>query len=62
MPDKPDSPLVRVVCPRCGTAFVINVEEEAAASAPPSGRYEPGAPVEFRPVCPACRRRVTVRV
>jgi hypothetical protein len=62
MPDRLDSPLVLVRCPECGAGFVINVEEETATNAPPDGWAEPGAVMAFRPVCPACRQRVGVRV
>jgi hypothetical protein len=54
--------LVGVVCPHCGMAFAIDTDKETLASESPTGVKAPGTPMVFRPVCPACWERVTVRV
>jgi hypothetical protein len=59
--------LIPVRCPHCSAVFAIDPSLETASIAegpldePPTAPL-PAAAVSFRPVCPGCHRRVSVRV
>ena len=52
-------PLIPVRCPHCGARFDIDPQTETLANR--AAPDEPPGPVAFRPTCPSCSRRVTVR-
>jgi hypothetical protein len=58
----PDTSVIPVCCPHCGTSFVIDLEQETVTNADPEDRPNPDAVPAVRPVCPVCLQRVTVRV
>jgi DNA-directed RNA polymerase subunit RPC12/RpoP len=56
--------MITVRCPHCGNMFYFD-QSKATVSTGPTGDASPevdGSSLVYRPECPACDRRVTVRV
>lgn len=55
--------LIPVRCPHCGTQFAIDPAlETASIGDDPLADSTADSPIAYRPACPACGRRVAVRM
>ncbi len=52
--------MISVTCPHCGRQFELDPQKETVVEAEPEPPVLPG--ITYRPRCPGCSHRVTVRL